>query len=69
MDRGIAVRAALKAGVFGVFIGMIPFLGIVLTGAGTFLVLYSKEEAEKKEKAPAPQPQASVTAVLPHGPN
>jgi preprotein translocase subunit SecY len=26
-------RAALKAGVLGVFIGMIPFLGIVLTGA------------------------------------
>jgi hypothetical protein len=33
MDRGIAVRAALKAGVLGVFIGMIPLLGIVLTGA------------------------------------
>lgn len=33
MDRGIAVRAALKAGVLGVFIGMIPFLGIVLTRA------------------------------------
>ncbi len=33
MDRGIAVRAALKAGALGVLIGMIPFLGIVLTGA------------------------------------
>jgi hypothetical protein len=33
MDRGIAVRAALKAGVLGVFIGIIPFLGIVVTGA------------------------------------
>jgi hypothetical protein len=33
MDRGIAVSAALKAGVLGVFIGMIPFLGVVLTGA------------------------------------
>jgi hypothetical protein len=33
MDRGVAVRAALKAGVLGVFIGMIPFLGIALTGA------------------------------------
>ncbi|MBZ5664670.1 MAG: hypothetical protein LAO30_08720 [Acidobacteriia bacterium] len=33
MDRGIAARAALKAGVLGVFIGMIPLLGIVLTGA------------------------------------
>ncbi len=33
MDRGIAVRAALKAGVLGVLIGIIPFLGIALTGA------------------------------------
>src|ERR1700694_3728864 len=33
MDRSVAVRAALKAGVLGVFIGMIPFLGMVLTGA------------------------------------
>jgi len=33
MDRSIAVSAALKAGMLGVFIGMIPFLGIVLTGA------------------------------------
>jgi hypothetical protein len=33
MDRGSAVRAALKAGVLGVFIQLIPFLGIVLTGA------------------------------------
>jgi hypothetical protein len=33
MDRGVAVRAALKAGVLGVFIGMIPLLGFVLTGA------------------------------------
>jgi hypothetical protein len=33
MDRGMVVRAALKAGVLGVFIGMIPFLGIALTGA------------------------------------
>ena len=33
MDRGKAVRAALKAGVLGVFIGMIPLLGMVLTGA------------------------------------
>jgi hypothetical protein len=33
MDRSVAVHAALKAGVLGVFIGMIPLLGIVLTGA------------------------------------
>src|SRR5438132_11560514 len=33
MGRGKAVRAALKAGVLGVFIGMIPLLGMVLTGA------------------------------------
>jgi hypothetical protein len=33
MNKGVAVRAALKAGVLGVFISMIPLLGIVLTGA------------------------------------
>jgi hypothetical protein len=34
MDRSVAVRAALKAGVLGVFMGMfIPFLAILLTGA------------------------------------
>jgi hypothetical protein len=33
MDRGIAARAALKAGVLGIFIAIIPLLGIVLTGA------------------------------------
>jgi hypothetical protein len=33
MDKNVAVRAALKAGVLGVFMGMIPLLGIVLTGA------------------------------------
>jgi hypothetical protein len=33
MDRRSAVRAAIKAGLLGVFIGMIPVLGIVLTGA------------------------------------
>lgn len=44
MDRRIAVRAALKAGVLGVFIGMIPFLGSVLTGAlGVFF--YRRESA------------------------
>ena len=32
-DRGVAVGAALKAGVLGFFIGMIPVLGIVLTGS------------------------------------
>ena len=34
MDRGVAVRAALKAGVLGFFMGMLlPFLAIVLAGA------------------------------------
>jgi hypothetical protein len=33
LDSGIAVRAALKAGLLGVIIGIIPFLGILLTGA------------------------------------
>lgn len=32
-DRHIAVRAALKAGGIGLLIGIIPVLGIVLTGA------------------------------------
>jgi len=33
VDRRTAVRAALKAGGLGVFVGMIPFVGIPLTGA------------------------------------
>ena len=33
LDSGIAVRSALKAGLLGVIIGIIPFLGILLTGA------------------------------------
>jgi hypothetical protein len=32
-DRRIAGQAALKAGLLGVFIGLIPVLGIVLTGS------------------------------------
>ena len=45
MDRGKAVRAALKAGVLGVFIGMfIPFLAIVLTGA-LAVFFYRRESA------------------------
>ena len=32
-DRAVVVRSALKAGVLGVFIGIIPFIGIVLTGS------------------------------------
>lgn len=33
LDRRIAVQAALKAGILGILIGIIPFLGIALTGA------------------------------------
>jgi hypothetical protein len=43
MDRGIAVRAALMAGVFGVFVQMIPLLGIVLTG--TLAVYFYRRES------------------------
>jgi hypothetical protein len=32
LERKVAVRAALKAGLLGVLLSMIPFLGIVLTG-------------------------------------
>jgi hypothetical protein len=42
MDRNTAIRAALKAGVLGVFIGMIPFLGVLLTG-GLAVFLYRRE--------------------------
>ena len=37
LDNRAAVHAALKAGVLGVFIGVIPFLGVVLTG---YLAVY-----------------------------
>jgi len=33
LDRGAATRAAVKAGVLGFFVGLIPLLGIVLTGS------------------------------------
>lgn len=33
LDRNIAVRAAILAGLWGLLISMLPFLGIVLTGA------------------------------------
>lgn len=42
-DRGVAVRSALKAGLLGVFIGMIPVLGIILTGSlGVFFYRRAK---------------------------
>ncbi len=37
LDNRAAVRSALKAGALGVFIGVIPFLGIVITG---YLAVY-----------------------------
>jgi drug/metabolite transporter (DMT)-like permease len=42
------------------------FVGIVLTGAGTFLVLYSKEEAEKKPSTP--HAHAAKSPVVPQAP-
>ena len=42
IDRKYAGRAALKAGLLGVFLGMIPLLGIVLTGA-LAVYLYRRE--------------------------
>ena len=33
LDRRIAVRAAIQAGLLGLVIGLLPFVGIVLTGA------------------------------------
>ena len=49
LDRGAATRAAVKAGVLGVFVGMIPVLGIVLTGS---LAAYFY----KREKGLGPAP-------------
>jgi hypothetical protein len=43
MERSAAVRAALMAGVLGVFIQIIPLLGIVLTGA--LAVLFYRRES------------------------
>ncbi len=42
LDRDAAVRAALKAGVLGFFLGMLPLLGIVLTGS-LAVYLYRRE--------------------------
>ncbi len=50
MDRAVAVRAALKAGVLGVFIGMIPLLGIILTGA--LAVFFYRRESRLVLPAP-----------------
>lgn len=41
LDRRIAVRAAIQAGLLGLLISMLPFLGIVLTGA-LAVVLYRR---------------------------
>jgi hypothetical protein len=49
LDSGIAVRAALKAGLLGVIIGIIPFLGILLTGA-LAVVFYRRK---KRSDVPA----------------
>jgi hypothetical protein len=44
MDRGIAARAAIKAGVLGFFMGMlIPFLSVVL--AGTLAVYFYRSQS------------------------
>ena len=41
LDRRIAVRAAIQAGLLGLIISLIPFLGVVLTGA-LAVVLYRR---------------------------
>jgi hypothetical protein len=41
LDRRIAARAAIQAGLLGLLISMLPFLGIVLTGA-LAVVLYRR---------------------------
>jgi hypothetical protein len=44
-------------------------LGIVLVGAGSFLVLYSKEEAEERKKAAVPKPAPVVATAPTENPN
>jgi hypothetical protein len=58
VDRAVAVRAAVKAGILGVFIGMIPVLGIVLTGS--LAVYFYRRE---KGLAPATRIGARVGAA------
>lgn len=48
-DRGAAARAAFKAGLLGVFVGMIPFLGILLTGS---LAVYFYRREKRVVAAP-----------------
>jgi hypothetical protein len=50
MDRSTAVRAAFVAGALGVFVGIIPLLGIVLTGA---LAVYLYRSKSRVVLAPA----------------
>jgi hypothetical protein len=47
-DRGVATRSALKAGALGIFLGTIPFVGILLTG---WLAVYFY----KRQKGVAPR--------------
>jgi hypothetical protein len=58
LDRDIAIRSALKAGLLGIFIGLIPFLGIVLTGA-LAVYLYRREGGS----VPAPRVGSRVGAA------
>jgi len=57
-DRGASVRAAIKAGVLGIFIGMIPILGVVLTGS--LAVFFYRRE---KGIAPATAISARIGAA------
>ena len=57
-DRRVAVRSALKAGFIGTFLGLIPVLGIVLTGS--LAVLFYRRE---KGSAPATSTGARLGAA------
>lgn len=65
MDRRIAGRAALKAGVAGILIGMIPLLGVVLTGA--LAVYFYRRESKLRLPAALAARLGAAAAVVPFG--
>jgi hypothetical protein len=52
LNTRIAVRAALKAGALGFFVGIIPLLGVVLTG-GLAVYFYRRESGLVLPSGPA----------------
>jgi hypothetical protein len=62
LDRRIAVRAAIQAGLLGLIISIIPFVGIVLTGA-LAVVLYRRAGGPMLTAGPASRLGAAAGTV------